>query len=179
MRAVRSLILTLVLVAGFAGAASAQYNNTPGTYPGVGVGVVPALLPPGSLPGDLPLLGPILYSGTLSIVRNADQTYSVSYQGEAPILIDNQEKRAKVNVNATFDRDWAGVKLGTLIVGTSTEANAILGIDGANLLSANINGVGPVDGALKRVIAKFSGDGSSYPPQLTQFKVNPAPGNLR
>ena len=34
-------------------------------------------------------------------------------------------------------------------------------------------------GAGKRVIAKFSGDGSSYPPSLTQFKVNPAPGFLR
>jgi len=172
MRAVRSLILTLVLVAGFAGAASAQYSNTPGTYTDIGVGVVPAALPPGSLPGDLPALGPDLYRGTLVVVRNADNTYSVSYDGET-------DARAKLKATATFDSDWAGIKLGVLVVGTSTESNVITGIDGANLLSANINGVGTVDGAFKRVIAKFTGDGSTYPPALSQFKVNPAPGYLR
>jgi hypothetical protein len=48
-----------------------------------------------------------------------------------------------------------------------------------HLLSANINGVGTVDGAFQRVIAKFSGDGFTYPPTLTKFIVNPAPGYLR
>ena len=172
MRAVRSLILTLVLVAGFAGAASAQYDNTPGTYANVGVGIVPAALPPGSLPSDLPALGPNLYRGTLTVLRNFDNTYAVSYQGET-------EQKAKLHVNALFASDWAGIKRGSLVVGTSLESDVITGIDGANLLSANINGVGTVDGAFKRVIAKFSGDGSSYPPSLTQFKVNPAPGFLR
>jgi len=176
MRAVSSLFLTLVFVAGLAGVASAQYSNTPGTYTDVGVGVAPALeppLPPGSLPGDLPVFGPNIYRGTLIIVRNPDQTYSVSYQGEEAV------NRAKVNVTAVFSRDWVGVKLGTLIVNTSGEANTITGIDGMHLLTANINGVGTVDGAFKRVIAKFSGDGFTYPPALTQFKVNPAPGYLR
>ena len=172
MRAVRSFILTLVLVASFAGVASAQYSNTPGTYTNVGVGVVPAALPPGSLPSDLPALGPNLYRGTLIVVRNLDNTYVVSYQG------DTGEK-AKLNVNATFASDWAGIKMGSLVVGTSLESDVITGIDGANLLSANINGVGTVDNAFKRVIAKFTGDGSSYPPSLSQFKVNPAPGYLR
>ena len=172
MRAVRSLFLTLVLVAGLAGVASAQYSNTPGTYYNVGVGIVPAELPPGSLPSDLPALGPDLYRGTLIVVRNPDQTYNVSYQGET-------EQRAKVNVNALFASDWAGIKMGSLVVGTSLESDVITGIDGANLLSANINGVGTVDGAFKRVIAKFTGDGFTYPPMLSQFKVNPAPGYLR
>ena len=58
MRAVRFLSLALLLVAGLAGTASAQaYNNTPGVYTDVAVGVVPAALPPGSLPSDMPALG--------------------------------------------------------------------------------------------------------------------------
>lgn len=173
MRAVRSLILTLVFVAGLAGVASAQYSNTPGTYYNVGVGIVPAALPPGSLPSDLPALGPDLYRGTLIVVRNADMSYSVSYQGENP------DQKLKVNASALFSSDWIGIKMGALVVGTSLESDVITGIDGMHLLSANINGVGHVDGAFKRVIAKFSGDGFTYPPSLTQFKVNPAPGYLR
>ncbi len=172
MRAVRSLILTLVLVAGLAGVASAQYSNTPGTYTNVGIGVVPAALPPGSLPSDLPELGPNLYRGTLIISGGGGGNYIVSFDGETA-------ERAKLKVSATFDSDWAGIKMGSLVVGTSLESDIITGIDGANLLSANVNGVGTVDGAFKRVIAKFLGDGSSYPPSLSQFKVNPAPGYLR
>jgi hypothetical protein len=173
MRAVRFLSLALLLVAGLSGVASAQaYDNTPGVYTNVGVGVVPAALPPGSLPSDLPALGPDLYRGTLTIIRNADGTYFVDFKGET-------EDRARLHVTATFDRDWIGVKMGSLVVGTSLESDVIIGIEGSNLLSANINGVGTVDGAFKRVIAKFTGDGSTYPPTLTQFKVNPAPGYLR
>ena len=173
MRAVRFLSLALLLVAGFAGTASAQaYSNTPGVYTDVGVGVVPAALPPGSLPAGLPSLGPDLYRGTLTIVRNGDGTYSVSYHGDTA-------DRARLNVSATFDSDWAGIKLGTLVVGTSLESNVITGIDGANLLSANVNGVGTVDGQFQRVLAKFTGDGSTYPPSLSQFKVLKAPGYLR
>ena len=173
MRAVRFLSLALLLVAGFAGTASAQaYSNTPGVYTDVGVGVVPAALPPGSLPSDLPELGPDLYRGTLTIIRNSDGTYNAQYHGETA-------DRAKLNVNATFASDWAGVKLASLVVGTSLESNVLTGIDGANLLTANINGVGTVDGQFQRVIAKFTGDGSTYPPTLSQFRVNPAPGYLR
>ena len=173
MRAVRFLSLALLLVCGLAGTASAQaYSNTPGVYTNVGVGIVPAALPPGSLPSDLPDLGPDLYRGTLTIVRNADGTYSVDYNGETA-------DRAKLHVTALFDSDWAGVKRGSLVVGTSLESDVITGIDGANLLSANINGVGTVDGSFQRVLAKFAGDGSTYPPTLTRFKVNPAPGFLR
>jgi hypothetical protein len=173
MRAVRFLSLTLFLVAGLAGVASAQaYDNTPGVYTNVGVAVVPAALPPGSLPSDLPALGPDLYRGTLTIIRNTDGSYIVDFKGET-------EDRARLHASATFDSDWAGIRLGSLVVGTSLETNVVTGIDAPNLLSASINGVGTVDGAFKRVIAKFSGDGSSYPPSLVQFKVNPAPGYLR
>jgi hypothetical protein len=173
MRAVKFLTLSLLLVTGLAGGAAAQsYDPTPGVYTNIGVGIVPAALPAGSLPGDVPDLGPDLYRGTLTIVRNGDGTYSVSYDGET-------EARAKIRVTATFASDWAGVKIGSLVVGSSLESDVITGIDGANLLSASINGVGTVDGKFQRVLARFSGDGSTYPPSLTQFKVLPAPGYLR
>jgi hypothetical protein len=181
MRAVRFLTLALLLVLGFAGKASAQtYSNATGVFTDVGVGVVPAgtqqnpqdELPPGSLPPGLPRFGPDLYRGTLTVLRNGDGTYSVDYNGETA-------DRAKLHVVALFASDWAGIKRGTFPVGTSIENNVIKGIDGANLLSANINGVGTVDGAFQRVIAKFTGDGSTFPPTLSQFKVLKAPGFLR
>ena len=173
MRAVRFLSLALRLVAGFAGTASAQaYSNTPGDYTDVGVGNVPAMLPPGSLPSDLPTLGPDLYRGTLTVIHNADGTYSVSYRGETA-------DRAKLNASATFSSAWVGIRRISMVVGTSLEDNVISGIDGAHLLSASINGVGTVDGSFARVIAKFTGDGSTYPPTLTQFKSLKAPGYLR
>ena len=77
-------------------------------------------------------------------------------------------------VSAVFTSDWAGFKLGSIVVGTSLESNCITGIDGAHLVSANINGVGTVDGENHRVIAKFSAG-----PTLGMFKVLKAPGNLR
>lgn len=173
MRAVRFLSMALLMVAGLAGVASAQaYSNATGVFTNVGVGVVPAALPPGSLPGGLPTLGPDLYRGTLIVSQNLDGTYLVSYDGET-------SERAKLKVNAVFASNWGGLKRGTLVVGTSLESDVITGINGAQLLQANINGVGTVNGSFQRVIAKFRGDGSSYPPSLENFKVNPAPGYLR
>jgi len=166
MRAVRFLTLAMLMVVGLAGTAKAQaYNNTPGTYE-VNVGVVPAALPPGSLPPDIAEVGPDLYSGTLTIVK-VTTGYSVQYKGE-------REDGAKLMVTAEFNNNWAGVKIGNLLVGSSLEDNVIIGIDGANLVSANIIGVGTVEGKIQRVIAKF-GAGAV----LTQFKVLKAPGNLR
>jgi len=165
MRAVRFLSLALLMVVGFAGVASAQYNNTPGTY-NVKVGVVPALLPPGSLPGDLPALGPDLYVGTL-VVTLSGGVYDAQFKGE-------RADGAKLNASATFNSSWAGFKLGSIVVGSSLESDCIVGIDGANLTSANVNGVGTVDGAIQRVIARFTAG-----PTLAQFKVLKAPGNLR
>ncbi|MEP7028518.1 MAG: hypothetical protein ABI960_07975 [Candidatus Eisenbacteria bacterium] len=164
MRAVRLLSLALFLVMGFAGAASAQYNNTPGTY-NVKVGVVPALLPAGSLP-DVGTLGPDLFEGVLTITGGAGG-YSAQFQGQ-------RSDGAKLNVGATFDGSWIGFKLGSIVVGSSLESDCITGIDGSHLISANINGVGTVDGAIHRVIAKFSAG-----PTLGMFKVLKAPGNLR
>ena len=102
MRAVRFLSLALLMVVGFAGVASAQYNNTPGIY-SVKVGVVPALLPPGSLPGDLPSLGPDLYTGTLTVTAITGGYYA-QFKGD-------RGDGAKLNASATFNRSWAGFKL--------------------------------------------------------------------
>jgi hypothetical protein len=170
MRAVRFLTFAFLLVAGLVGTASAQaYNNTPGTYD-VKIGIVPAALPAGSLPGTVGNLGPDLYEGTLIVVRNNDGSYSVQFQGE-------RSDRAKLNVIATFSSDWLGWRESFIAVGSSME-EVITGIDAIHLLTANINGVGTVDGSNHRVIAKFLGTGS-YPPDLTQFKVLKAPGFLR
>ncbi len=78
---------------------------------------------------------------------------------------------------ATFSSDWLGWRESFLTVGSSME-EVITGIDAIHLLTANINGVGTVDGSNHRVIAKFLGTGW-YPPDLTQFKVLKAPGFLR
>ena len=180
MRAVRFLTFALLLAAGFSGKVSAQpaYDNTPGVYNDVKIGVVPALLPPGSLPGSVGNLGPDLYVGTLTVSQSGGG-YSVTYQGvryqggSATGTADG----AKLNINASFTADWLGWKKSYLGVGTSME-EIISGIDAIHLIQANINGVGTVDGANQRVIAKFNGTGS-YPPDLTKFIVNKAPGFLR
>ena len=171
MRAVRFLTLALLMAVGVAGTANAQaYNNTPGTYE-VNIGVVPAALPPGSLPPEASNVGPDLYAGTLVISQTATG-YSVSFKGDR--IVNGVADGAKLIVNAEFNSNWAGIKLGALVVGSSLEDNVVIGIDGANLVSANINGVGTVDGKVQRVIAKF-GAGAV----LSQFKVLKAPGNLR
>lgn len=166
MRAVRFLSLAVLMVVGFAGVASAQYNNTPGVY-SVNVGVVPAMLPPGSLPPDAPAVGPDLYRGTLTVTAITGG-YSAQFQGS------RDQDGAKLNVVATFNSSWAGFKLGNLIVGSSSESDCIVGIDGANLVSANINGVGTVEGEIHRLIAKFGAGGV-----LGNWKILKAPGNLR
>jgi len=165
MRAVRFLTLAVLMVVGFAGTAMAQYNNTPGTYNDVRVGVVPALLPGGSLPG-VGTLGPDLYEGTLTISLSGG-IYTVQYLGER--LSDG----AKLNATATFNSNWVGFKTGVIVVGSSGE-NVITGIDVANLLSAHINGVGTVDGKNQRVIAKIGAGGT-----VDSFRVLKAPGQLR
>ena len=80
-------------------------------------------------------------------------------------------------MTASFTSDWVGWKKSFMAVGSSVE-EIITGIDAPHLIQANINGVGTVDGANQRVIAKFNGNGG-YPPDLTKFIVNKAPGNLR
>lgn len=169
MRAVRFLTFALLMIVGFAGTSMAQaYNNTPGVYNDIKVGVVPAMLPPGSLPGDLPSLGPDLYTGTLTISK-VSTGFNVSFDGARA-----DHPSAHLAVSAVFTNDWIGFKLGSLVVGSSLESGVITGIDGSHLVSANINGVGTVDGENHRVIAKFAAG-----PTLGMFKVLKAPGNLR
>ena len=174
MRAVRFLTLVLLMGVGVAGTAMAQaYNNTPGTYTDIKVGVVPAMLPPGSLPAGFPSLGPDLYIGTLTVAGSPSVGYTVQYKGERTQDNGLTTDGAKLNVNASFSGDWAGFKLDTTVVG-STLATIIFGDDVAHLLSANVNGVGTVDGKIQRLIAHVGAGGT-----VNSWKVNPAPGNLR
>jgi len=175
MRAVRFLAISVLMVAGFAGTSLAQpqgvYFNTPGVYNDVKVGIVPAMVPPSF--GSLPKLGPDTYVGTLTISKSGSG-YSASYDGVRLNGTDLDKSSAHLSVTATFTSAWAGVKLGTLPIGTSLEDNVIIGDDSPHLVSASINGVGTVDDANHRVIAKVSAG-----PSLDMFKVLKAPGNLR
>jgi len=169
MRAVRFMTLAVLLVLGFAGKAAAQgYNNTPGVYTDVSVAIVPAMLPPGSFTGTVPNLGPDLYKGTLTVSRSGSG-FTASFDGTR-----GDRNNARLSVSATFSSGWVGFKLGTLVVGTSLESDVITGIDSPHLVSAQINGVGTVDGETHRVIAKISAG-----PTVDMFKVLKAPGNLR
>jgi hypothetical protein len=154
------------MIVGLAGTAKAQvYNNTPGVYTDVKVGVAPGLLPPGSLPAGIVSVGPDIYVGTLTIAR-VGSGYDVQYAGA-------RADGAKLNVSASFNSSWAGIKIAPLLVGSSFEP-MIAGIDVANLISAHINGVGTVDGGVRRLIARIGPGGS-----VDDVKVLKAPGNLR
>ena len=167
MRAARVLALMLLMVGCLAGKSFAQYSNATGTF-NVKIGVVPGALPDAgaSLPAELQNVGPDLYDGTLTVSKSGNG-YTVSFNG-------SREDGAKLIVNATFDAGWAGIKLGSLIVGSSLESNVITGDDIAHLVSANINGVGTVNGSNQRVIAKVGAGGV-----VGNFKILKAPGPLR
>jgi hypothetical protein len=155
------------MAAGLAGTAMAQVYSIPlGVTNDVKVGVAPAMLPPGSLPAGIVSVGPDLYVGTLTVTQIVGG-YAVQYKG------DRVGDGAKLMVNATFNSSWAGIKIAPVIVGTTTEP-IIAGIDAANLVSANINGVGTVDGGIRRLIAKVGAGGV-----VENWKVLKAPGNLR
>jgi len=168
MRAARVLSLALLLVVGLAGASHAQYSNATGTFDAK-VGVVPGALPDAgaSLPPELQHVGPDLYVGQVTVAKNGDGTYSVSFHGATS---DN----ARLNVSASFSADWVGLKFGSLLVDASLESGVITGIDVAHLLSATINGVGVIDGENHRLIAKIGPGGS-----VDSFKILKAPGFLR
>jgi len=167
MRAVRVFALITLLVAGLAGTSAAQYSNATGTFDAK-IGVVPGALPDAglSLPPELQGVGPDLYVGQV-IVSFGGGVYTVQFKGE-------RADGAKLLINAQFDSGWAGLKFGSLIVGTSNESGVITGDDVAHLISANINGVGTVDGKNQRVIAKVGPGGV-----VRNFNITNAPGPLR
>jgi hypothetical protein len=168
MRAARVLALITLLVAGLAGTSFAQYSNATGTF-AAKIGVVPGALPDAglSLPAELQNVGPDLYVGEVTVSGGGGSDFSVSYHGE-------RTDGAKLIINATFSSDWAGLKFGGLMVGDSFETGVITGDDIAHLISANINGVGTVDGVNQRVVAKVGAGGT-----VTSFKILKAPGPLR
>ena len=145
--------LVVVALATLSAPAFSQGRITaPGSY-AVQVGVVPAMLPPGSLPGDIPSLGPDLYEGTLDVSRNVDGSYDLRLRAR-------RGDGALLQAVASFSADWAGFLLGSIPVGEVMAPNALIGIDVAHLLSARINGVGTVDGAKRHVFARIGGGGS-------------------
>jgi len=166
MRAARVFALMLLMVGCLAGKSFAQYSIPLGTS-SLKIGVVPGMLPDkgASLPPELQNVGPDLYDGTLTVSKGSGG-YTVSYNGR-------RADGALLVINATFDNGWAGIKQGSLFVGTSFET-VIMGDDIAHLISANINGVGLVDGSNQRVIAKIGPGGV-----VERFKINKAPGPLR
>jgi hypothetical protein len=169
MRAARILAVLVFLVAGLSTVAQANGRITmPGTYPAK-VGVVPGALPDGGagLPMELQNVGPDLYNGFVTVAMGMGGTYSVQYKGE-------RMDGAKLNVIATFSMDWTGFALGNLVVGSSLESDCIVSIDAMHLISANINGVGTIDGMNQRLIAKAGPGGA-----LTSWKILKAPGPLR
>jgi hypothetical protein len=167
MRAARVFGLMLLMVGCLAGKSFAQYSNATGTF-NVKIGVVPGALPGGGagLPPELRNVGPDLYDGQITISKSGG-VYNVSFHGQ-------RADGAKLNITAVFDNNWAGIKLGSLVVGSSLESGVITGDDIAHLVSANINGVGLVDGVNQRVIAK-AGPGAT----IDKFNINKAPGPLR
>jgi hypothetical protein len=167
MRAARIFGLMLLMVGCLAGKSFAQYSNATGSF-SAKVGVVPGALPDAgaSLPPELQNVGPDLYDGTITITKGGGG-YTVQYKGQ-------RADGAKLVINATFDNNWVGIKLGSLVVGSSLESGVITGDDIAHLISANINGVGTVNGSNQRVIAKIGPGGV-----VDQFNINKAPGPLR
>ena len=168
MRAARVFALITLLVAGLAGTSYAQYSNATGTFDAK-IAVVPGALPDlgASLPAELQDIGPDLSVGTLTVSGGGGSNYSVSFQGE-------REDGARLSINATFSPDWAGVKFGSLVVGSDFPSGVITGIDVAHLLSAQINGVGLVNDETHRVIARIGPGGT-----VERFRIVPAPGPLR
>jgi len=168
MRAARILAVLVLLVAGLSTAALADRITMPGTYPAK-VGVVPGALPDGGagLPMELQNIGPDLYTGEVTITQNMDGTYYVQYKGE-------RMDGAKLIASATFSMDWTGLALGNLVVGSSMESDCIVSIDAMHLMSANINGVGLIDGMNQRLIAKAGPGGT-----ITKYNILKAPGPLR
>jgi hypothetical protein len=169
MRAARIFAVLVLLVAGLSTAALANGRITmPGTYPAK-VGVVPGALPDGGagLPIELQNVGPDLYNGYVTISMGAGGTYYVEYKGE-------RMDGAKLIASATFSMDWTGLALGNLVVGSSLESDCIVSIDAMHLMSANINGVGTIDGMNQRLIAKAGPGGT-----ITKYNILKAPGPLR
>jgi len=166
MRAVRIASITALLLVAVVATGMAQDRiNTPGIYE-MNACIAPGLLPPDLNPG-LFVLGPDVYFGEVTIELNFDGSYSVSFKGR-------RADGAQGKANATFGPDWAGIKTGPLIVGTEQVKNCITGIDVANLMEANVNGVGHVYGEMFRYIAKFG-----YQGVITQQKVVKAPAIYR
>lgn len=167
MRAARIASLAAVLALVAAAPSFAQYSNAPGIYP-ANIGVAPGLLPADLATGCFDDgLGPDVYFGEVEVVQNFDGTYGVTFKGR-------RADGAMLHAQATFGPGWAGLKYGNLIVGSESVPDCITGIDYANLIEGQVNGIGHVNGSPQRLLAKFGLAGV-----LEQCMVVPAPAPYR
>lgn len=157
MTTVRPLAAAALLVAVAAVPSFATIINTPGTYP-VSVVVDTSLLPV-PVPG-LPALGPSVYSGTVII---ASRSFGLSAQFRGTSATGDG-----LVIRSRFAHGWFGLTVSPLVIGGQVVPDAVIGVDGASMISMEILGVGLVDGVRSDVKAKVGAG-----PVLKQFVVTP------
>lgn len=142
-RASASALLSLVVIAG---TASAEVIDSAGRYE-VTVVVAPEITPPG-----LPPLGPNAYPGELTLLETGNG-WNVTFRGET-------DSGDQLHIQAKFDSGWSGIETTTVPFDGGVIENAVFSIHVADLESANINGVGLVNGVESRVNAKIGPGGT-------------------
>jgi len=142
-RAGASSLLSLVVIAG---TASAEVIDSEGRYE-VTVVVAPEITPPG-----LPPLGPNAYPGELTL-QETGSGWNASFRGET-------DSGDQLHIQAKFDSGWSGIETTTVPIDGQVITNAVFVIHVADLESANINGVGLVNGVESRVHAKIGPGGT-------------------
>jgi hypothetical protein len=157
MTTVRPLAAAALLVAVAAAPSFATIINTPGTY-SVSVAVDTSLLPV-PVPG-LPALGPNVYSGTV-IIASRSFGYSAQFRGTSAT-------GDELIIKSRFAHGWFGLTVSPLVIGGQVVPDAVIGLDGASLISMEILGVGLVDGVRSDVKAKVGAG-----PVLKNFIVTP------
>ena len=166
MRAARLLVVAALLLTLGVGSASAGENF--GIFRDVYGCVNTLLLPPEYTPAGLPELGPDAYKGTLVLELNADGTYRATFSGV-------REDGAEGSAEAYFEAGWPGVVFGPLIINGQQIQNCITNIGVEYLISAELKGIGKVDGRTRRVNkCEFGAQG-----ELLRFKDVPAPAPFR
>jgi len=165
MRVVRLFAWIALLTAGLAVNAHAQYSNATGTFDAK-IGVVPGALPDAglSLPAELQNVGPDLYEGQVTVAGGAGG-FLVNFRGK-------RADGARLTITAKFSPDWAGLKFGSLVVGSENVPGVITGDDIAHLVRAHVVGCGTVGGETQRVIA-WIGEGGV----VERFLILKCPSN--
>ena len=171
MRAVRFIAISALVIG--LGTGSAVAGETSGVYEDVYGCINTLLLPPEYTPAGLPELGPNAYLGTLVLEPQSDGTTKATFKG---LRQEGSGSNAcQGQAEAYFDVGWPGVVFGPLIINGQQYQNCITNIGVDYLLSAEIGGVGLVDGVTSRVATGQFGPGG----ELLKFQVVPAPRPCR